>query len=104
MTLFHGSTNKVSEPVISFGKANLDFGQGFYLTDLKEQAISWAKRQADARKAPPVLNIYEFEKENAVTESDICISKHTTGTGSISSLTAETGLSRGKIMTSLKEE
>lgn len=68
MTLFHGSTNKVSDPIISFGRANLDFGQGFYLTDLKEQAISWAKRQSDARKTPPVLNIYDFEKERAVTE------------------------------------
>lgn len=29
MTLFHGSTNKVSEPVISFGRTSLDFGQGF---------------------------------------------------------------------------
>ena len=46
----------------------MDFGLGFYLTDLREQAEEWAARQADSHKEPGVLNLYEFDSESAIQE------------------------------------
>lgn len=62
MKVFHGSTVIVNAPLVGVGRRNLDFGKGFYVTDLKEQAISWASRPLNADK-PQVLNVYEFDKE-----------------------------------------
>ena len=62
MKVFHGSTVIVNAPLVGVGRRNLDFGKGFYVTDLKEQAISWASRPLNADK-PQVLNVYEFVKE-----------------------------------------
>ena len=62
MTVYHGSTVVVDNPLVGVGRANLDFGKGFYVTDLREQAISWASRPLNAGK-PQLLNIYELDKE-----------------------------------------
>lgn len=32
MKVFHGSTTIVNTPLVSFGRDNLDFGKGFYVT------------------------------------------------------------------------
>jgi len=45
MILYHGATMRVEHPLCDFGRADLDFGKGFYLTDLREQAEEWAARQ-----------------------------------------------------------
>ena len=62
MRVYHGSIVAVKEPLANVGRRNLDFGQGFYVTDLQEQAISWAARPFNAGK-PQILNIYEFDRE-----------------------------------------
>ena len=36
--VYHGTTDKVENPICAFGRKNLDFGQGFYVTDIREQA------------------------------------------------------------------
>ena len=46
MIVYHGSTLCVENPLVGVCRDNLDFGKGFYLTDICEQAISWAKRVA----------------------------------------------------------
>ena len=66
MKVYHGSIVTVKEPLVHVGRSNLDFGQGFYVTNLEEQAISWAARPFNAGK-PQILNIYEFDKEQAVS-------------------------------------
>lgn len=43
MILFHGSDKIVEKPVANYGRNKVDFGQGFYLTSLHEQAVKWAK-------------------------------------------------------------
>ncbi|MBQ0086290.1 MAG: DUF3990 domain-containing protein [Bacteroidales bacterium] len=68
MILYHGATIRVEHPLCNFGRADLDFGKGFYLTDLLEQAEEWAARQADSRKEPGILNVYEFDKERTIKE------------------------------------
>ncbi|MEG0844151.1 MAG: DUF3990 domain-containing protein [Romboutsia sp.] len=44
MILYHGSYCKVDKPDISYSRDSLDFGKGFYLTDIKGQALSWIDR------------------------------------------------------------
>jgi hypothetical protein len=55
MTLYHGGYCPVVTPAIIAGKYAKDFGVGFYCTELKEQAIRWAKRYET-----PVVSIYSY--------------------------------------------
>jgi len=62
MILFHGSNLEISRIDLSKCGKYKDFGQGFYLTSIKQQAIDWAKkttRRFETGKA--TLNIYEFD-------------------------------------------
>ena len=62
LTVYHGSTYRVEQPLAGVCRPNLDFGVGFYLTDLKDQAIRWALRTADIRHEKSVwLNIYSLD-------------------------------------------
>ena len=65
ITVYHGSALEVSKPLVALGRPNLDFGQGFYVTDLREQAERWATRIATRRMAKPVLSFYEFDLDTA---------------------------------------
>jgi len=62
MIVYHGGTDVIDVPRIITAEIGRDFGPGFYTTDILEQAVKWAKRQARFRKkAKAVLNIYEFD-------------------------------------------
>ena len=63
LTVYHGSTEKVETPICRFGRKNLDFGQGFYVTDIREQAVTWANNMARNRNMPPLLNRYYLDRE-----------------------------------------
>lgn len=66
MIVYHGTTDIIKKPDISFSKNNLDFGRGFYLTTYKEQAQKWAVRKASRSRKKAIVNIYELninEKE-----------------------------------------
>lgn len=63
MTVFHGSDSIVKNPDILHSFRNLDFGKGFYVTSIEEQAERWAKRKADFSKLKAVLNIYELKED-----------------------------------------
>lgn len=43
MTLYHGSYLEISEPDLANSRSNVDFGRGFYVTPLYEQASKWCK-------------------------------------------------------------
>lgn len=62
MKVFHGSFVKVDEPDISFSRKTLDFGSGFYVTPLYEQAVRWALRWT-RRHRKAVVNTYCFHDE-----------------------------------------
>lgn len=68
MILFHGSSISVPQPDISKGRKNLDFGQGFYLTELQAQAEAWAGIIASrkGREVLPIVSKYEFDIESAI--------------------------------------
>ena len=45
ITLYHGSNVEIVKIDLTLGQKNKDFGQGFYLTDIYEQAFEMAKRR-----------------------------------------------------------
>ena len=47
MIVYHGSNMIVEYPDIKHSFRALDFGKGFYVTTVKEQAERWARRKAD---------------------------------------------------------
>lgn len=47
MNVYHGSNVIVKTPDISHSFRSLDFGKGFNVTTVKEQAERWARRKAD---------------------------------------------------------
>ena len=58
MKLYHSSTIKVEHPDLDHSRDYLDFGKGFYLTSLREQAVSYAERYL-LRGRTAVMNEYE---------------------------------------------
>nr|WP_279192282.1 DUF3990 domain-containing protein [Bacteroides intestinalis] len=54
---------EVKQPLCNAGCPNLDFGQGFYVTDLREQAVNWAQCQSVGRELRPQLNVYKLNIE-----------------------------------------
>lgn len=60
MELYHGSYCKIENPDISYSRDSLDFGRGFYLTDIKNQAIQWVDRFIKRGKSGCV-NIYTID-------------------------------------------
>lgn len=66
MTLYHGTTVEVSAPFVKAGRKMVDFGRGFYLTRLRQQASLWAETIAERRKnGVPILNDYVFDIDHA---------------------------------------
>ena len=68
IVVYHGTTLKVEHPMCKVGRPNLDFGQGFYVTDIRKQAIDWAIRMARNRQTVPVLNRYHLNREGFIAE------------------------------------
>lgn len=69
--VYHGGTETIENPICKFGRKNLDFGQGFYVTNLREQAVTWANNMARNRKMPAVLNRYRLNRE-AILQNARC--------------------------------
>lgn len=62
MIVYHGSIVTVAYPDVLHSYPCLDFGKGFYVTTVREQAEKWARRKAFFAKndAQAILNIYEM--------------------------------------------
>ena len=67
--VYHGGTEKVEFPICKFGRRNLDFGQGFYVTDLRKQAVDWATQMADRRNLPPIIKRYRLDRDAILAEA-----------------------------------
>lgn len=61
MELYHGSYMTIPFPEIIKGKFTKDFGEGFYCTELKKQAVKWANRYDT-----PIVNIYDYQSNEAL--------------------------------------
>ena len=57
-TIFHGGYTEIQKPGIMKGRYAKDFGTGFYCTELKEQAIRWARRFDT-----PIVSMYDYTQD-----------------------------------------
>lgn len=64
LTVYHGGTDEIKSPLVHVGRPNLDFGPGFYVTDIYLQAKEWAEQVADFRKASPVVSVYQLHRRD----------------------------------------
>ncbi len=72
MKLYHGSNIAVETIDLAKCQPYKDFGQGFYLTDIEEQATLMAKRTATIYGGKPVVNTFEL-REVAFGDSALSI-------------------------------
>ena len=64
MIVFHGSIEIVKSPDVLHSYRSLDFGKGFYVTTVEEQAVRWARRKADLlEKGTAIVNRYQMSEE-----------------------------------------
>lgn len=66
MILYHGSNTAITEICLEMCRPYKDFGKGFYLTDIREQAERMALRTAKIFKGTPALSVFEFDKDSAI--------------------------------------
>ncbi len=59
MKVYHASNTIIKRPDTLHSRVALDFGQGFYVTVLREQAIKYGER-FKLRKQQAFLNVYEL--------------------------------------------
>lgn len=62
MRLYHGSNTIIEQIDLSRCKPYKDFGQGFYLTEIKEQAEQMARRTSAIYGGEPVVTEFEFDE------------------------------------------
>ena len=70
MKLYHGSNTKIEKIDLSKCRPYKDFGQGFYLTEIKEQAEKMASRTAHIYEGEPIVTEFEFD-ESALTKLSV---------------------------------
>ena len=73
MKLYHGTNIDFTEINFTKCKPNKDFGRGFYLTDIKQQALDMAIRRTKFSECgSPVVQEYEFD-ENLLNSKELKI-------------------------------
>lgn len=61
MTLYHGSFLEIARPDLIHFRTNVDFGRGFYVTPLYEQAEKWCGKFKRRGKAG-IISWYVFDE------------------------------------------
>lgn len=69
MRLYHGSNIVIDSINLAMCRPYKDFGKGFYLTDIKEQAEKMAVRVSKIYGGSPVVNIFEIQDDFRKIES-----------------------------------
>lgn len=72
MKVYHGSTQIVEHPLVNVGRPNLDFGRGFYVTDIHIQAVSWVNRPLN-QGLEQWVNVYEFDYKEILKQGYKCL-------------------------------
>lgn len=66
MIVYHGSSEIVKSPDVQHSYRPLDFGTGFYVTSVKEQAARWARRKAELLKIDRAyVNCYYMNEDTS---------------------------------------
>lgn len=69
MMLYHGSNVDIEAIDLTRSRPNKDFGQGFYLTADKEQALRMAQQKVLQSGGTPVVNAYEFDEAHLTDQT-----------------------------------
>lgn len=67
--VYHAGTAIVDSPDCKYGRPDLDFGQGFYVTDIYDQAKSFAVSKSEERRLPGKINIYLLQRKDILKEA-----------------------------------
>ena len=70
MILYHGTYTDFQEIELDKCSPYKDFGKGFYLTDILEQADAMAQKKSRIYGGSPIVQKYEF-KEDVLTSGDL---------------------------------
>ncbi|MDR1223308.1 MAG: DUF3990 domain-containing protein [Tannerella sp.] len=62
MKVYHGSYLEIRTIDLSSGRPNRDFGHGFYVTKLREQAQAWADRKGEDNRTKGVVTEFVFDE------------------------------------------
>ena len=71
MIVYHGSSEVVRRPDILHAYRALDFGKGFYVTTVSQQAERWARRKAALVGSRAIVNQYQWEADWKTRKEDI---------------------------------
>ena len=63
ITLYHGSNMKISQISLTQCNPYKDFGQAFYLTTDRKQALDMALAKVDIFGGEPIVNIFQFDEK-----------------------------------------
>ena len=63
MIVCHGSSEVVRQPDILHSYRALDFGKGFYVTTVRQQAERWARRKAALVGGRAIVNRYQMDDD-----------------------------------------
>lgn len=72
MLLYHGSNTKITDIDLRECRPFKDFGKGFYLTAIEEQAVLMARRTSRIFSGSPYVTSFRFD-ENALTCGNLSI-------------------------------
>ena len=61
MILYHGSFLEITKPDLVHSRPNVDFGRGFYVTPLYEQAAKWCGK-FKRRGKDGIISRYEYDE------------------------------------------
>ena len=61
MIVYHGGSVAISVPDLVHSRKAVDFGPGFYVTPIREQAIRWSEKRK-RRDGTAVVSRYEFDE------------------------------------------
>ena len=62
MIIYHGSYVEVNKPDIVHSRDNVDFGKGFYVTPIEEQAKKWSLKFKEKNK-DAIVSIYNLDEK-----------------------------------------
>ena len=65
----------IKRPELGYSRKYLDFGSGFYLTNLRNQAVYWAKRVCIEKGGNPCVSMYELDTNDLTGHTFKGISK-----------------------------
>lgn len=64
MIVYHGSGQTIAVPDLVHSRKAVDFGPGFYVTPIREQAVNWCEKRRQ-RWGRAVVSRYEFDEQVA---------------------------------------